>query len=203
MEREGTDCLNLVCAITPLSSPLQCHSHLNASPAVICPILLSFLPSNSAPDTTASTFSPFLSWLIVVWLSQSPSPGPGRQAWPIPLSKSTMDHSAARPLQRNGDRCLPSVVVACVGIVPSRLLAPRRCHVTQKRRSRHPHPPRQSRCPCCQPRDSRLLIRPRLGGPQVLPLSTHHCGRGSKPGRALGCHRPSVLETAHLASSLV
>jgi hypothetical protein len=33
----------------------------------------------------------------------------------------------------------------------------------------------------------------------VLPLSTHHFGRGRKPGRALGCHRPSVLETAHLA----
>ena len=37
----------------------------------------------------------------------------------------------------------------------------------------------------------------------VLPLSTHHFGRGSKPGRASGCHCPSVLETAHLASSLV
>ncbi len=37
----------------------------------------------------------------------------------------------------------------------------------------------------------------------VLPLSTHHFGRGSKPGRASGCHHPSVLETAHLASSLV
>ncbi len=37
----------------------------------------------------------------------------------------------------------------------------------------------------------------------VLPLSTHHFGRGSKPGRASGCHRPSVLETAHLALSLV
>ena len=37
----------------------------------------------------------------------------------------------------------------------------------------------------------------------VLPLSIHHFGRGSKPGRASGCHCPSVLETAHLASSLV
>ncbi len=37
----------------------------------------------------------------------------------------------------------------------------------------------------------------------VLPLSTHHFGRRSKPGRASGCHCSSVLETTHLASLLV
>ena len=158
MEREGTDCLNLIRVIPPLSSPLQRHSHHNASPAVICPILLSFLPSNSAPDTTASTFSPFLSWLIVVWLSQSPSPGPGRQARPIPLPKSTTDHSVARPPQRNGNCCLPSVVVACIGIIPSRLLASCRCRTTQKRQLWHPRPPRQSHRPCHCPRHSQALI---------------------------------------------
>ena len=37
----------------------------------------------------------------------------------------------------------------------------------------------------------------------VLSLSTTPNTRGNKPGRASSCHRPPVLETAHLASSLV
>jgi hypothetical protein len=37
----------------------------------------------------------------------------------------------------------------------------------------------------------------------VFPLSSNSTKGGSKPGRASSCHRPPVLETAHLASPLV
>ncbi len=126
MEREGTDCLNLLRATPPLLSPLQQHPHHNACPVVICPVSLLFLPlssSNSAPDTTASSLPP-LFWLIVVWFSQSPPPGPGYQAQtilpsplsPPPLPQSTNDHLTTLPLQRDSDCHLPSIVLACVGL---------------------------------------------------------------------------------------